>query len=161
MSFPSLPSTVERGDRKAIHFPPSPAGEPVGSPLLRLPLRRRREEGGTPVPRSGYVYRVWVGGAWVVSLKGAAATSGWCFPQIRSLSGHGPWGGGGGLVGVVSCHPFWLVRLGFARPSRAVASCVFLVGGVEATAMLLAEVFVSPLSSSDRKSTRLNSSHPV
>ena len=64
-------SATVKGEREATVFSPFSAGEAVGSFPLRLPLRRRREGGGTPVLRSGAVDRVgsWVsgGGVWMAA----------------------------------------------------------------------------------------------
>lgn len=73
-------------------------------------------------------------------------------PQIRPLPVHGcVGGGGGGLEEVDSCHPFWVARLGFARPACAAASCCFLAGGGEVWVLPPAEDFVSLLPSVSRR----------
>ena len=68
-----------------------------------------------------------------------------CGPELMPPSDVALRGGAVELVDVGSCHPVWVVRLGFARASYAAPSCVFLVGGVEAAATPLAEDFVPGL----------------
>ena len=64
---------------------------------------------------------------------------------LLSLSTEGLWVGSGELGVVDSCHPRWVVRIGFARPACTAVSWLFWAADGEAVAASAAEDFVPDL----------------
>ena len=127
------PSTVQLGDWEAIPFSRPCAVVSGGFPPLGRPLRRRRE--GRGIPDLG-VHRVWRRAAGDAASYGRWFSSDLALPRLCSC------GAGGDLEEVDSCHPSWVVRLGFARSPCAAGSGWFLVSGGEAMVAPLSVAFV-------------------
>ena len=141
LSFPLLSRDSEGEKRAPVDLPPPPpAGKAAGPPLPLPLLRQWLEEVGAPVLRLGGVDRVDLG--FPVALCGGRRRRVGCqCSSSTSLSGEGLLVGSGELGAVVSCHPLWVVRLGFARPACASASWVFRVADGEAVVASAAEDF--------------------
>ena len=96
------------------------------------------------MPRVGRVHRVDLGFR-VAPRGGQRRRAGFVCTSSPSLSGDDLWVRSGELGAVDSCHPSWVVRIGFARLSFAAASFFFWAAGGEAVAASAAADFVPEL----------------